>query len=86
MLELDFFSGEMRKINKFFWINGFLGSGIFYYFIRKIQNINNVDRSSDPFGLMGAAYYGIILGFVFGIKFIDLKKIITFFKKRDGKY
>ncbi len=62
-----------------------MGSGIFYYFIRKIQNINSIDPSSDPFGLMGAAYYGIILGFIFGIKFIDLKKIIKFFKKRDGK-
>ena len=70
----------MRKINKFFWINGLIGSGIFYYFIRKIQNMNNVDPSIDPFGLMGAAYYGIILGFVFGIKFIDIKKIILFFK------
>lgn len=42
--------------------------------------MNNVDPSIDPFGLMGAAYYGIILGFVFGIKFIDIKKIILFFK------
>ncbi len=76
----DYFFGKMKKINKFFWINGLIGSGIFYYFIRKIQNMNNVDPSIDPFGLMGAAYYGIILGFVFGIKFIDIKKIILFFK------
>mgnify|MGYP000220808309 CR=1 FL=1 len=73
----------MRKIDKFFWINGLLGALLFYYFVRKIQISNSVDPSVDPFGLMGAAYYGLGLGFIFGIKFIDLKKIIAFLKRKN---
>ena len=72
----------MRKINKFFFLNGFLGSFIFFYFVRKIQTIYNVDPSTDAYGLMGAAYYGLVLGFIFGIKFIDVEKLISFFKKK----
>jgi hypothetical protein len=72
----------MKKINKFFFLNGFIGSFTFYYFVRKIQSNYNVDPSTDAYGLMGAAYYGLLLGFVFGIKFIDLEKLISFFKKK----
>ena len=72
----------MRKINKFFFLNGLLGSFVFYYFVRKIQTMYNVDPSSDAYGLMGVAYYGLVLGFLFGIKFIDIEKLISFFKKK----
>ena len=72
----------MKKINKFFLINGITGSLIFYYFVRKIQNYYEVDISIDGYGLAGAAWYGIGLGFIFGIKFIRLKEIIAFFKKK----
>ena len=67
---------------KFFFLNGAVGALIFYYFVRKIQTNYNVDPSIDPYGLMGAAYYGLILGFIFGVKFVDIEKIISFFKKK----
>lgn len=72
----------MKKNKIFFLLNGSVGALIFYYFVRKIQYINNVDPTSDPYGLMGAAYYGLGLGFVFGIKFIDIEKLISLFKKK----
>ena len=71
----------MRKIDKFFFIDGLIGSLIFYYFVRKIQNYYEVDISIDGYGLAGAAWYGIGLGFIFGVKFIRLKEIIAFIKK-----
>ena len=67
----------MRKIDKFFFIDGLIGSLIFYYFVRKIQNYYEVDISIDGYGLAGAAWYGIGLGFIFGVKFIRLKEIIA---------
>ena len=73
----------MKRIDKFFWLNGAIGALLFYYFVRKIQNHNSIDPSNDPYGLMGAAYYGLGLGFIFGVKFIDLKKIIAFFKRKN---
>tara|TARA_B100001057_G_scaffold444485_1_gene481417 strand:+ start:1295 stop:1513 length:219 start_codon:yes stop_codon:yes gene_type:complete len=72
----------MRKIDKFFFIDGLIGSLIFYYFVRKIQNYYEVDISIDGYGLAGAAWYGIGLGFIFGVKFIRLKEIIAFIKKK----
>ena len=71
----------MRKIDKFFFLDGLVGSVIFYYFVRKIQNYYEVDISIDGYGLAGAAWYGIGLGFIFGIKFINIEEIITYFKK-----
>ena len=70
-------------MKKFFLINGLIGSVIFYYFVRKIQIHYDVDISVDGYGLAGAAWYGIGLGFIFGVKFIDLKKIIAFFKRKN---
>ena len=52
----------MRKIDKFFFLDGLVGSVIFYYFVRKIQNYYEVDISIDGYGLAGAAWYGIGLG------------------------
>ena len=49
----------MKKINKFFFINGFIGSLVFYYFVRKIQTYYEVDISIDGYGLAGAVWYGI---------------------------
>ena len=72
---------KMKKINKFFLINGIIGSLIFYYFVRKIQNHYEVDISSDGYGLAGALYFGAGLGFVFGVKFIRIQEIINYFKK-----
>jgi hypothetical protein len=69
-------------MNKFFLINGLIGSAIFYYFVRKIQIYYNVDISVDGYGLAGAAWYGIGLGFIFGVKFINIEDIISFFKKK----
>ncbi len=54
----------MKKINKFFFINGIIGSLIFYYFVRKIQTYYEVDISIDGYGLAGAVWYGVGLGFV----------------------
>ena len=72
----------MKKINKFFLINGIIGSLIFYYFVRKIQTHYEVDISSDGYGLAGAVWYGAgLLGFVFGVKFIRIQEIINYFKK-----
>ena len=70
------------KIRRFFFVDGLIGSSIFYYFVRKIQNYYDVDISIDGYGLAGAAWYGIGLGFVFGVKFIRVNEIISFFKKR----
>ena len=72
----------MRKIDKIIFLDGLVGSVIFYYFVRKIQNYYEVDISIDGYGLAGAAWYGIGLGFIFGVKFIRLKEIIAFFKKK----
>ena len=47
----------MKKINKFFFINGLIGSLIFYYFVRKIQTYYEVDISIDGYGLAGAVWY-----------------------------
>ena len=75
----------MKRINKFFFINGFIGSLIFYYFVRKIQTYYEVDISIDGYGLAGAVWYGIGLGFVFGVKFIRIQEIIRYFKKKISK-
>ena len=40
-----------KIMNKFFLINGLIGSAIFYYFVRKIQIYYNVDISVDGYGL-----------------------------------
>ena len=69
-------------MKKFFFINGLIGSAIFYYFVRKIQIYYDVDISVDGYGLAGAAWYGIGLGFIFGVKFIQIDEIISFFKKK----
>ena len=71
----------MKKINKLFFINGFIGSLVFYYFVRKIQTYYEVDISIDGYGLAGAVWYGIGLGFVFGVKFIRVQEIIRYLKK-----
>ena len=71
----------MKKINKFFFINGFIGSLVFYYFVRKIQTYYEVDISIDGYGLAGAVWYGIGLGFVFGVKFNRVQEIIRYVKK-----
>ena len=70
------------KIRKYFLVDGLIGSAIFFYFVRKVQTYYDVDISVDGYGLAGAAWYGIGLGFIFGIKFIRLKEIIAFFKKK----
>jgi len=70
----------MKKINKFFFINGLIGSLIFYYFVRKIQTHYEVDISVDGYGLAGV-WYGVGIGFVFGVKFIRIEEIINYFKK-----
>ena len=54
---------------------------IFYYFVRKIQTYYEVDISIDGYGLAGAAWYGVGLGFVFGVKFIRIQEIIDYFRK-----
>ena len=46
----------MKKINKFFFLNGVIGSLIFYYFVRKIQTYYEVDISIDGYGLAGAVF------------------------------
>ena len=60
-------------MKKYFLINGLIGSAIFYYFVRKIQIYYDVDISIDGYGLAGAAWYGIGLGFIFGVKFIKIE-------------
>ena len=70
----------MRKIDKFFFLDGLVGSVIFYYFVRKIQSYYEVDISIDGYGLAGAVWYGIGLGFIFGVKFIRIQEIINYFK------
>tara|TARA_B100001121_G_scaffold282569_1_gene276025 strand:+ start:523 stop:744 length:222 start_codon:yes stop_codon:yes gene_type:complete len=68
--------------NKFFFlINGLIGAAIFYYFVRKIQIYYDVNISIDGYGLAGAVWYGIGLGFIFGIKFIRIQEILKIIKK-----
>ena len=85
MGEQEFFFGGIKlkgkKINKFFFINGIIGSLIFYYFVRKIQTYYEVDISIDGYGLAGAVWYGVGLGFVFGVKFIRIQEIINYFRR-----
>ena len=76
----------MKKIRKYFLIDGLIGSAIFYYFVRKIQIFYDVDISIDGYGLAGAAWYGLGLGFVFGVKFIRVNELIAFLKKKWVKY
>ena len=71
-----------EKIRKYFLIDGLIGSAIFYYFVRKIQIFYDVDISIDGYGLAGAAWYGLGLGFVFGVKFIRVNELIAFFRKK----
>ena len=73
---------EMKKTRKYFLIDGLIGSAIFYYFVRKIQIFYDVDISVDGYGLAGAAWYGLGLGFVFGVKFIRINELISFLKKK----
>ena len=54
---------------------------IFYYFVRKIQTYYEVDISIDGYGLAGAVWYGVGLGFVFGVKFIRIQEIINYFRR-----
>ena len=72
---------KVKKISKYFFINGIIGSLIFYYFVRKIQTHYEVDISIDGYGLAGAIWYGVGIGFVFGIKFIRIEEIINYFRK-----
>tara|TARA_B100001989_G_C24438893_1_gene412895 strand:+ start:309 stop:527 length:219 start_codon:yes stop_codon:yes gene_type:complete len=72
----------MKKTRKYFLIDGLIGSAIFYYFVRKIQIFYDVDISVDGYGLAGAAWYGLGLGFVFGVKFIRINELISFLKKK----
>ncbi len=74
----------MKKFNKFILINGFVGSLIFYYFVRKTQIYYDVDISIDGYGLAGAVWYGAGLGFIFGLKFIRVEEVINFLKKNIG--
>ncbi len=79
-----YFFGKIRekmKIRKYFLIDGLIGSAIFFYFVRKIQKYYEVDISIDGYGLAGAAWYGLGLGFIFGLKFINIEELITYFKK-----
>ena len=85
-MEVVYFFGKtknnkMKKFRKYLIVDGLVGSAIFYYFVRKIQVYYNVDVSSDGYGLAGAAWYGIGLGFIFGVKFIRIKDIISYLKK-----
>ena len=73
----------MKKTRKYFLIDGLIGSAIFYYFVRKIQIFYDVDISVDGYGLAGAAWYGLGLGFVFGVKFIRINELISFLKKNE---
>ena len=73
----------MKKIRKYFLIDGLIGSAIFYYFVRKIQIFYDVDISIDGYGLAGAAWYGLGLGFVFGVKFIRVNELIAFLRKNE---
>ena len=47
--------------------------------------ISRVDISIDGYGLAGAVWYGIGLGFVFGVKFIRVQEIIRYFKKKSKR-
>ena len=40
-----------------------------------------VDISIDGYGLAGAVWYGVGLGFVFGVKFIRIQEIINYFRR-----
>ena len=84
MVEQEYSFGKIKipmKIRKYFLIDGLIGSAIFFYFVRKVQTYYDVDITVDGYGLAGAAWYGIGLGFIFGIKFINIEEIITYFKK-----
>ena len=70
------------RIRKYFLIDGIIGSCIFYYFVRKVQIYYGVNIEIDGYGLAGAAWYGIGLGFIFGVKFIRVNEIISFFRKK----
>ena len=73
----------MIKKNKImFLVNGSIGALIFYYFVRKIQIYYNVNIEIDGYGLAGAVWYGIGLGFIFGVKFIRVEEILAFLKKK----
>ena len=74
----------MKKFNKFILINGFVGSLIFYYFVRKTQIYYDVDISIDGYGLAGAVWYGAGIGFIFGLKFIRVEEVSNFLKKNIG--
>ena len=68
------------RIRKYFFIDGIIGSCIFYYFVRKIQVHYGVNIEIDGYGLAGV-WYGIGLGFIFGVKFIRVNEIINYFRK-----
>ena len=55
-----------NKFKRYTIINGAIGALIFYYFVRKVQIYYEVDVSIDGYGLAGAAWYGLGLGFIFG--------------------
>ena len=65
----------------FFIVNGSIGALIFYYFVRKIQIYYDVNISIDGYGLAGAVWYGLGVGFIFGVKFIRVQDILKLIKK-----
>ena len=71
-----------NKFNRYTIINGAIGALIFYYFVRKVQIYYEVDVSIDGYGLAGAAWYGLGLGFIFGLRFIRIEELISFLKRK----
>ena len=61
--------------------NELIEEGIARDFVRKIQTYYEVDVSIDGYGLAGAVWYGVGLGFVFGVKFIRIQEIINYFRR-----
>ena len=81
MEELEYFFGKiklkMKKINKFFFINGLAGSLIFYYFVRKIQIYYEVDANLKVILLLVFMVAGIYFMKDF-LLFIFTKLLIKF--------
>ena len=69
-----------NKFKRYTIINGAIGALIFYYFVRKVQIYYEVDVSIDY--LAGAAWYGLGLGFIFGLRFIRIEELISFLKRK----
>ena len=71
-----------NKFKRYTIINGAIGALIFYYFVRKVQIYYEVDVSIDGYGLAGAAWYGLGLGFIFGLRFIRIEELFSFLKRK----